>query len=219
VATGAALALLIALVPSLVAAQAAGSQWSTALRGSSEVPPTTSTATGTFSATLDEAAGTLTWTLSVPSIQNATMAHLHQGDPFSNGPVVVDLFTPGAGNSANSISQSGTARVADLKGPLAGNFDGFVAALKTGTIYANVHSTANPAGEIRGQVTNVAAQTTGTPTPTGGTSAPAPAKTGNAGIAQTARIESGVTPLVIVVGFGIALGAAVAIGRRSTRSR
>ena len=149
-AVGALLAALVA-VPAVVSGQT-GVAYRAALIGANEVPPVASTATGTFTATLDEAAGTITWTLAVPSITNASAAHLHQGPPTVAGPVVLPLFAAPAGTTASSINVSGTSRQSDLSGPLAGNFAGFVAALKAGNIYVNAHTTQNPGGEIRGQI-------------------------------------------------------------------
>ena len=40
----------------------------------------------------------------------------------------------------------------DLTGPLTGDFQELVEALRNGEIYVDVHSTDFPAGEIRGQV-------------------------------------------------------------------
>ena len=219
VAIGVAAALAIALVPSLVTAQAANTQLRASLTGTSEVPANASTATGTFTASLDEGTGTLSWTLTVPTITAATMAHLHQGASGANGGVVLDLFIPAA--PANTISQTGSSKLADLKGPLAGNFAGFVAALKSGGIYANVHTTANPGGEIRGQVavvTATPAPTVAAPTPAAtaapaATTAPAPGKTGTGGLAR----GEGATSLLMVVGFAVAAAAAVAVARRATK--
>src|SRR5690606_17825365 len=160
-----------------------------------------STATGTFTATLDEAAGTLAWTLSVPAITNMTASHIHQGAAGANGGVVLDLVMPPSGSTLNTVDGSGTAKLSDLlKGPLAGNPAGFITALKGGTLYVNVHTQANPGGEIRGQLASTAAATA-TPaaaSPTAATqatvapaaatpapAAPAPAKTGTAGLAGT----------------------------------
>lgn len=206
-ALGIAAAIVIALVPSFVGAQATTTSYRATLNGTSEVPANTSTATGTFTATLDEAAGTLTWTLTVPTITAMTMSHLHTGAAGANGGVVLDLFIPPTGTTAGTVNASGTARAADLKGPMAGNLPGFIAALKAGTIYANVHTTANPGGEIRGQV----ASTTAT-TPPAAAPAPAPAKTGSAGL-------SGISSMSLMVALGLvaATGAVVFVSRRATR--
>jgi hypothetical protein len=40
----------------------------------------------------------------------------------------------------------------DLLGGFAGDFDGFVEALRNGEFYVNVHTVEYPPGEIRGQI-------------------------------------------------------------------
>ena len=205
-ALGLAAAAAIALAPSLVAAQTVPTtQWKATLRGTSEVPANTSTATGDFTATLDETNQTISWVLNVPNITNATMAHLHQGAPGVNGPVVLDLWIPAlAQPSANTINTSSTSRTSNLKGGLENNFAAFAAALKAGNIYVNVHTTANPGGEIRGQV--VSASATATPTATGtatatatvsptatATSTPIATATATASPAATATVRPGST--------------------------
>lgn len=162
-------AAVIALAPGLVAAQTATpngtTQWKATLSGGSEVPSNSSTAKGDFTATLDETNKTFSWVLNVPNISNATMAHLHQAPAGTSGPVVMDLWVPPLSQtSANSINTSSVSREINLSGTLAGSFPAFVAALKAGNIYVNVHTTANPGGEIRGQV--VSASATATPTGT-----------------------------------------------------
>jgi hypothetical protein len=77
------------------------------------------------------------------------MAHIHSGAAGSNGPIVADLIAPGSGVA--SINQSGTITVANLKGPMAGDMAAFMAALRAGTLYVNVHTVANPGGELRAQ--------------------------------------------------------------------
>ena len=175
-------------------------QWRAALVGTNEVPPTTSTATGTFTATLDETAGTLTWTLVVPSITDATAAHIHTGAAGVNGPIVVNLFAaPASGPTsiipASSINVSGTARAAEVIGPIAGNFAALVTAIKGGTAYVNVHTVANPGGEIRAQISQ------GTPTPTATATATATATPKAAGPTATAAAA---TPAAAAPGGAIA---------------
>ena len=200
-------AAVVALLPAIVTAQAIPPQttlFSGVLTGANEVPANASTATGEFTATLDEAAGTLTWSLSVPSITNATAAHLHAGAAGVNGGIVLPLFAAPTNAPAASVNVSGTARAADLTGMYAGNFAGFVAALKAGTIYANVHTTAFAPGEIRTQLVMPAAST---PAPT--TTAPAPAKSGNAGLIGTTQANGAEVPLLLVLTAAVVAGARV----------
>jgi hypothetical protein len=213
-------------------------QWRAALTGANEVPPVTTTATGTFTATLDEAAGTLAWTLTVPSITNATAAHIHTGAAGVNGGIVVNLFAaPASGPTsvipASSINVTGTARSADVIGTLAGNFAGLVTAIKGGTAYVNVHTTQNPGGEIRGQIAQgtptATATATGTATATATATAKAATPTATAAAASPTVIaapKSGTgfgtgnsamlfwtLGALAVVSGGIALGAGLLPGR------
>ena len=200
---GLAIAAAAALLPAVVLGQAAGTRYEARLTGANEVPAVTTTATGTFTAALDEAAGTLTWALSVPTITSATAAHIHTGAAGVNGGVVVTLFSAPTGTPASTINVSGTASAADLSGPMAGNLAGFIAALKAGTLYVNVHTTANAGGEIRAGVVAAAA----TPAPTTPPAA-APAKTGNAGLESSMGDTGRYTVMGLVASAIVAVGGA-----------
>ncbi len=117
---------------------ASGSAFSAKLSGASEVPPTSSSGAGTFDATLDKSTKVLSWTLSYSGLTGpATAAHLHgPAMPGSNAGVVVPFGSASSGSA-------GSATLTDAQ----------VADLMAGKWYANVHTAANPAGEIRGQVT------------------------------------------------------------------
>ncbi len=71
-------------------------------------------------------------------------------------PAAVPPVCPASGGTA--VTVNGTLHVADVTAKaaaqniLAGDFDALVAALDTGTAYANIHTSAFPAGEIRGQI-------------------------------------------------------------------
>jgi CHRD domain len=210
-------------VPMVVSAQAGTTTWRATLSGANEVPANASTATGTFTATLDESAGTLAWTLSVPAITNTTAAHIHAGAAGANGGIVVNLFAAPAGAPASTITASGTARSADTIGTLAGNFPGLVTALKAGTLYVNVHTSANPGGEIRAQITSA----TATPAPTAvATAAPAQAaptaaataiaapKSGTGGYLNGSGMSMWALAALAVVAAGVALGAGFTPRRR-----
>jgi hypothetical protein len=217
---------LIAVVPTAVSAQTVPTQWAAALTGANEVPPTNSTATGTFAASFDAATTTVTWTLSVPSLTGITAAHLHTGAAGTNGGIVVNLYVPPSGTPpVNTLNLSGTARASDLIGSLAGNPAGFAAQLLAGTIYVNVHTSANPGGEIRGQVTpaqgapaqTTPAQVTATAPPkAAATASPAPPKTGNAGLTSQGT-AFGVVAVLTVLTAGVVAGGRLLGARNRAR--
>ena len=92
--------------------------------------------------------------LKVKYIEGVTQAHIHKGLPSENGPVVAFLFglvDPPTGPVEGRLAR-GMISQDDLLGPLEGDFDGFVSALRAGELYVNVHTAANPTGEIRGQI-------------------------------------------------------------------
>lgn len=77
-------------------------------------------------------------------------AHLHNGARGVNGPVVVDLSSDVRGNRIRATIKAG-----DVTGPLGSATDPMLALLNelaAGNIYINIHTAANPGGEIRGQV-------------------------------------------------------------------
>jgi len=75
-------------------------------------------------------------------------AHLHRAQAGANGPVVVDLGTGIRRNGVNFQIGSN-----DLTGLLAGeDLSALVNEMAAGNIYINLHTAANPGGEIRGQI-------------------------------------------------------------------
>lgn len=131
------------------------------LRGLNEVPPTTSRATGSLRAMLDEEAQTITFQLDFQGLTgNPAAAHIHFGPTKVNGGVMV-FFCGGGGQAACPASTSGTVTgtitAANVVGPTAqgvtaGDFADVVRAIRTGNSYANMHTANFPAGEIRGRV-------------------------------------------------------------------
>ncbi len=109
------------------------------LNGKSEVPPTTSSGTGTADIDYDAATKKLSWKLTYSGLTGpAKAAHFHgPAEPGKNGGVV--LAIPGATKSP----AEGSATLTDAQ----------AADLEAGKLYINVHTEANPGGEIRGQVT------------------------------------------------------------------
>lgn len=108
------------------------------LDGKSEVPAVTTGGTGTADLDYDAATKKLTWKLTYSGLSGpATAAHFHgPAEAGKNAGVAVAI--PNAGKSPVDGSATLTdAQAADL---LAGKY------------YINVHTAANPGGEIRGQV-------------------------------------------------------------------
>jgi hypothetical protein len=109
------------------------------LDGASEVPPTTSAGKGTADIDYDAASKKLTWKVTYSGLSGpATAAHFHgPAEAGKNAGVAVAI--PGA----TASPAEGSATLTDAQ----------AADLMAGKYYVNVHTAANPAGEIRGQVT------------------------------------------------------------------
>ena len=106
------------------------------LSGANEVPPNASTGTGTAKVDLD---GTvLKWTVTYSGTTGpVTAGHFHgPAQPGSNAGVVV----PFPGPLSSPITGTATLTAAQ------------VADVKAGLWYVNLHTAANPGGELRGQV-------------------------------------------------------------------
>jgi hypothetical protein len=97
-----------------------------ALDGKAEVPPNTSAATGTADLDYDPASKKLSWKLSYSGLSGpATAAHFH-----------------GPAEAGKNAGVAGSATLTDAQ----------AADLAAGKYYINIHTAANPGGEIRGQV-------------------------------------------------------------------
>jgi CHRD domain-containing protein len=124
------------------------------LEGSQEVGPVVTDAFGEFDIK-SKRDGTLEFELEVGHIADVTAAHLHFGVTGVNGPVLVTLFAglvSVPGDEDKRIA-GGTITDADLTG--ANGIDSIaelVAAVLSGDVYVNVHTLANPTGELRGQL-------------------------------------------------------------------
>jgi hypothetical protein len=109
------------------------------LDGKSETPPNASTGKGTADIDYDAATKKLSWKLTYSGLSGpATAAHFHgPAEPGKNAGVAVAI--PNAGTSP----VEGSATLTDAQ----------AADLAAGKYYVNIHTAANPGGEIRGQVT------------------------------------------------------------------
>ncbi|PJG51016.1 CHRD domain-containing protein [Bradyrhizobium forestalis] len=109
------------------------------LDAKAEVPATTSSATGSADLNYDAASKKLSWTVTYSGLSGpATAAHFH-GPAESGKNAGVAVAIPNAASSPVKGEATLTdAQAADLLG---------------GKYYINIHTAANPGGEIRGQVT------------------------------------------------------------------
>ncbi|HZC55203.1 MAG TPA: CHRD domain-containing protein [Xanthobacteraceae bacterium] len=135
---GAAGAVLLA---SATPSRAATINFKAAMSGATEVPPNQTTGTGTVTATFDPATKELTWTGSFSGLTGpANAAHFHgPAEPGKNAGVAI------------WISEKGKPLESPFKGS-ATLTDAQATDLQAGLMYANVHTTTNPGGELRGQL-------------------------------------------------------------------
>ena len=111
---------------------------STQLRASNQVPPNASPATGTVDAVFDKDTSMLRWKVSYTGLTGpATAGHFH-------GPAA-------AGANAGVVLPWGSPITSPLEGS-ATLTPAQTADLMAGRWYANVHTAANPGGEVRGQM-------------------------------------------------------------------
>jgi hypothetical protein len=117
------------------------------LTGAQENPPVTTTATGTGAFTLNAAKTELEYNITYRGLSGTiTAGHFHTGAVGNDGPVVRDIASAGG---AASATISGTWQSTDATQPLT---PALVDSLIAGSVYVNFHTSANPGGEIRGQL-------------------------------------------------------------------
>jgi CHRD domain len=105
------------------------------LAGDQEVPPVKSAGTGTGTIIVGDdrsVSGSVTTTGIA-----GTAAHVHEAATGTNGPVIIPLTKTG-----DSYAVPAGAKLTDAQ----------FASFQAGKLYVNVHTEANPGGEIRGQL-------------------------------------------------------------------
>jgi hypothetical protein len=126
------------------------------LNGANERPtPTTSTATATASFTSSTSGGTTTIQYTVTMTGGAltgpiTAAHIHgPADASTNANPIVTLQVTSTGTTGVVVSGSFTST-----GNATINMDQLLTHMLAGNTYINLHTAANPNGEIRGQISD-----------------------------------------------------------------
>ena len=136
------------------------------LTGYEEVPALSTPGVGEFKIDLARSGDSLSYELTFSGLEtDATQAHIHFENATNNGPIVVFLCSnlgngpagtqacPAAGGTiTGTITAADVGGGAAAQGLAAGEFEEFVAALRAGATYVNVHSVGRPGGEIRAQI-------------------------------------------------------------------
>ena len=132
------MALALLACAHLAAAQGMG-KMTAKLTGAAEVPdPGDPKGSGTVQVTLDPDKGEVCYDLTVADIQEATMAHIHEGAAGKAGPPKVTLDAPKTGSAKGCKSADAALIKAIMQNPA--------------DYYVNVHNAAFPKGAIRGQL-------------------------------------------------------------------
>ena len=123
------------LLAGVGAGSALGADVKVSLSGANEVPPVMTSASGGGTITIADD-GAVSGSVSATGVAG-TAAHIHEGAAGANGPVIVPLTKDGDTYKVPAGAKLTSAQMASYK---------------AGNLYVNVHSAANPNGEIRAQL-------------------------------------------------------------------
>jgi len=119
------------------------------LSGANQVPPVTADGTGDATVTISDDGQSVSWDISYSGLTGDPAAgHIHFGAADVAGPVMIPFAT------VTPTGSSGTFAAADYQAGegLPADWGGVLAAIRDGNAYVNIHTAANPPGEIRGQL-------------------------------------------------------------------
>jgi hypothetical protein len=138
-------------------------QFTAFLNGQQETPAVHTKGSGKLTLTIN-ADNTMAYTLTYSGLNNpALVAHVHFGQQNVAGGVV--FFFCGGPKPAcppgttTTATVTGTVAASDIMAPAnqglaAGDLAGTVQEIRAGLMYANVHTSSSPGGEIRGQLSS-----------------------------------------------------------------
>lgn len=139
------------------------------LKGFEEVPSVSTAASGELRLKIDDRAGMIDYELTYEGLQGTvTQGHIHVGQHGVAGGIAIWLCQTATNPAPAAVAAAtpqcpqagkvtGTITAASVIGPLpqlvtAGQLDEVIDAIRAGVAYGNVHSSAVPGGEIRGQL-------------------------------------------------------------------
>ncbi len=154
------------IAPALGVVANGGKNAAVPLSGDEEVPSRDTRARGTAILHFSDDGTSLSDKLIVANIENVVAAHVHRGQPGTNGPVVLFLYgnVPAGGGRMQGVIAENTRTAANLVGPLAGQpLEALMNEILAGNAYVNVHTNDGvaptntgpgdfPGGEVRGQI-------------------------------------------------------------------
>jgi hypothetical protein len=119
------------------------------LSPANEVPAKTTTGTGV--ATFVDLGSEIDWTLSLNNMTGVTASHIHgPAAAGTNTGVIINLFLPNVATpTVNGVVAHGTITNANNATV---SLDSLRTLFNNGNAYVNVHTSANPGGEIRDQI-------------------------------------------------------------------
>ena len=149
-------ALMLALPGGVFAADEV---FTATLTGDAQVPPLDVDGTGKATVTISDDESTISWDVTYSGLTGAPGAgHIHFGAVDATGPVMIPFATVTATGSSGSFAAADYATGEGLPADWAG----VLAAIRAGDTYVNIHTEANGAGEIRGQLAASSAPPTDT---------------------------------------------------------
>ena len=127
------------------------------LSGDQEVPPVDTVTAGKVKIRINDTATAGEFSLTVNDGVRVQQSHIHCGQPGENGPVIVFL----AGFHALGWDVDGQwvsnatftdDNMMNRTSPCGATLGELIQAMRDGNTYANVHTVANPGGEVRGLI-------------------------------------------------------------------
>ena len=139
------MAMGLLALPALVAATEG--TFTATVNGDQEVPPVTTEASGTATVTISADDTTVTYEVSYSGLSGDLLAsHIHCGAAGVVAGVMLP-FAHGPSPFSGTLTQADFAACGDVT-----TFAGALDAIRAGNTYVNLHTAANPGGEIRGQL-------------------------------------------------------------------